>query len=67
VAYAHSLGVLHLDLKPANVLIDERDTPYVADFGLARRMENMLAVETNEVSGTPAYMAPEQAGGARSS
>lgn len=61
VDYAHRLGVLHLDLKPGNVLLDEAGTPYVADFGLARRLENALAVDNDEVSGTPAYMAPEQA------
>ncbi|MBS0212293.1 MAG: protein kinase [Proteobacteria bacterium] len=61
VDYAHRLGVLHLDLKPANVLLDEAGTPYVADFGLARRLEQGQAAEVNEVSGTPSYMAPEQA------
>jgi hypothetical protein len=60
VDYAHRLGVLHLDLKPGNVLIDEHGEPMVADFGLARRLEETLA-GVEEVSGTPSYMAPEQA------
>ncbi len=61
VDYAHRLGVLHLDLKPANVLLDESGAPNVADFGLARRMEAGLVADNHEVSGTPSYMAPEQA------
>ncbi|MBS0569757.1 MAG: protein kinase [Proteobacteria bacterium] len=61
VDYAHRLGVLHLDLKPANVLLDETGAPHVADFGLARRLGNDLATTNTEVSGTPSYMAPEQA------
>jgi WD40 repeat protein len=61
VDYAHRLGVLHLDLKPANVLLDEDGIPHVADFGLARRLDSALAVDNEEISGTPAYMAPEQA------
>jgi hypothetical protein len=60
VDYAHRLGLLHLDLKPANILIDTRSEPLVADFGLARHMDAEGGVKAQEVSGTPAYMAPEQ-------
>lgn len=60
VEYAHSLGLLHLDLKPANVLFDEHAQPLIGDFGLARHMDETGGVDAQEVSGTPAYMAPEQ-------
>jgi hypothetical protein len=60
VDYAHQLGVLHLDLKPGNILIDGNSgVPLVTDFGLARRIEQ--ALERDNVCGTPSYMAPEQA------
>jgi len=58
--YAHRLGVLHLDLKPANVLLTNTGTPLIADFGLARRIDAGHE-GAGEVSGTPSYMAPEQA------
>lgn len=61
VDYAHRMGVLHLDLKPGNVLLDEHGTALVTDFGLARRLGQAPSVENEQVSGTPSYMAPEQA------
>lgn len=58
IHYAHRLGVLHLDLKPGNILIAEDGEPLVADFGLARTLGPGMAA--GQVEGTPSYMAPEQ-------
>lgn len=62
--YAHERGVIHRDLKPSNILIDGHGSPYIADFGLAKRdaREATIAIDGG-ILGTPAYMSPEQARG----
>ncbi len=59
---AHAAGVVHLDLKPSNILIDPNGEARVTDFGIAARLAKPEAGATG--SGTPGYMAPEAAAGA---
>ena len=62
---AHDRGILHRDLKPGNILINEEEEPFLIDFGMARRFdrEETLLTVTGAIAGTPAYMAPEQISG----
>jgi serine/threonine-protein kinase len=64
VHYLHEHNLLHRDLKPPNILLDEDGEPYVSDFGLAKFLDPGLEMtQTGQVMGTRPYMAPEQAVG----
>jgi hypothetical protein len=63
LASAHAQGVVHCDVKPANVLLTPAGTVKVGDFGVARLAEGTSQAHTATVAGTPRYMSPEQARG----
>lgn len=60
LAYAHSKGIIHRDLKTSNILLDDQGNAYLSDFGLAKILASSVGLtQSGNIIGTPIYMAPE--------
>ena len=61
LGHAHARGVVHRDVKPANIMLDQDDRVVLTDFGISKAGESTHLTQTGMIVGTPHYMAPEQA------
>ena len=61
--YAHERGIVHRDVKPANILINAAGQPKITDFGIAKFVGGTSVTQNRNIIGTPTYMSPEQASG----
>lgn len=63
--YSHRRGVIHRDVKPDNIILDNAGRPYLMDFGVAKAEASKIQTQIGTVLGSPAYLSPEQVQGAR--
>jgi serine/threonine protein kinase len=63
LAAAHAAGIVHRDVKPGNILLDDAGTVKITDFGISRALDDNTITQTGMLAGTPAYLAPEIARG----
>jgi WD40 repeat protein/serine/threonine protein kinase len=63
IHYAHEAGIVHRDIKPHNLMLDDKGKIWITDFGLAQVRDNPIGTRTGDILGTLKYMSPEQASG----